>query len=139
MLHGVDWLSSSSIFRKFVNDTALACTRLTMSDPFCLLLVFRCMSLCCSICFLFRLLMRNVLTICVLICPIKCVSLYPVFRLNIHVFHAFGIFNVFVSLFICVVMIICEFICFFFFMFFGIYIHVICKHILLVWFSSLPS
>ena len=84
--------------------------------------------------FLFRLLMRNVLTICVLICPIKCVSLYPVFRLNIHVFHAFGIFNVFVSLCICVVLIICEFICFFLHFLWYLYIHVICKHILLVWF-----
>ena len=64
------------------------------------------------------------------------------FRLYIHVFHAFGIFNVFVSLFICVVMIICEFICFVSscsLVSVYIYIHVICKHILLVWFSSFPS
>lgn len=89
--------------------------------------------------FLFLLLMRNVLTTCVLICPIKCVSLYYVFCLYIHVFHAFGIFNVFVLLFICVVMI--SFFAFFlhFRWYLYICIHVICKHILLVWFSSFPS
>lgn len=65
--------------------------------------------------------------------------LYSVFRLNIHVFHAFGIFNVCcIAIYLCCYdnMRVCL-LCFFIFV--GIYIHVICKHILLVWFSSFTS
>lgn len=89
--------------------------------------------------FLYLLLMLNVLTTCALICPIKCVSLHSVFHLYIYMFLMHVVVSMcFIAIYLC---------CYdnmrvsllFFFIFFGIYIHVICNHILLVCLFSFPS